>query len=219
MEPWLEDAKKFEHENNFYLSSDKSRIGKLLTHFKIFELIKDIPGDIVECGVFKGCSLIRFATFRDLMGLSSEKKIYGFDIFGDFPQTSYEPDKKLRQHFIDVAGSQGLTIDQLYLALENKNISNVELIKGDILNTVPEFKINNGDVKISLLHIDTDIYEPAITILDTLFDLLSIGGVLVLDNYNVFPGETQAVNEFLNNKKDKIRKLVFSDTPHFYIKE
>ena len=59
MNPW-------QYENLFYLTSDK-RILKLLDHYEIYKKILKVKGDIVECGVFKGASLIRFLTFRDLI--------------------------------------------------------------------------------------------------------------------------------------------------------
>ena len=42
---------------HIYLKSDISRIGKLLYHYEIYKKIQNIPGDIIECGVFKGSSL------------------------------------------------------------------------------------------------------------------------------------------------------------------
>ncbi len=47
------------------------------------------------------------------------KKI-GFDAFGKFPNTDFSEDKELRQHFIDVAGREGISKKQLYDVLENK---------------------------------------------------------------------------------------------------
>jgi len=41
----------FEYENNFYLSCDINRISKILAHYEIYKMIKDVPGAIVECGV------------------------------------------------------------------------------------------------------------------------------------------------------------------------
>ncbi len=77
-------SRSFEYENDFYLSSDITRIGKILAHYELYKMVLDIPGFIVECGVFKGTSLIRFATFRDLLGNSFSKKIIGFDTFEGF---------------------------------------------------------------------------------------------------------------------------------------
>jgi hypothetical protein len=64
----------FEYENNFYLSCDNSRIAKLLAHYELYKMVSNLPGAIVECGVFKGTSLTRFATFRDLFSNSHAKK-------------------------------------------------------------------------------------------------------------------------------------------------
>ena len=50
----------------FHLKSDVSRYGKLLSHYEIYKQILSIPGDIIECGVFKGVSLLQFASFRYL---------------------------------------------------------------------------------------------------------------------------------------------------------
>ena len=56
----------YESENIFYLKSNASRLRKALFHYEIYKKISSIPGDIFELGVFRGCSLVRFATYRDL---------------------------------------------------------------------------------------------------------------------------------------------------------
>ncbi len=60
--------KDFLWENSFYLSCDITRISKSLAQYELFKLVQDVPGAIVECGVFKGASLVRFAAFRELLG-------------------------------------------------------------------------------------------------------------------------------------------------------
>lgn len=213
-------AKSFEYENNFYLSCDSSRISKILAHYELYKKALSVPGVIVECGVFKGASLSRFVMFRDLFENSHSKKIVGFDAFGEFPITNYNDDKIFRQNFIDDAGEEGISTDQLYQVLENKGLNqNVELIKGDINNTVPEYIEKHPELKISLLNLDTDIYEPAVTILEKLYPRITNGGILIIDDYGVFPGETKAVDEFLKGKKVKIRKFPFAKTPSYIIKE
>ena len=89
----------------------------------------------------------------------------------------------------------------------------------DINKTVPEYLKSHPKLKISLLNLDTDIYEPAVTILDTLYPRIVKGGILILDDYKVFPGETKAVNEYFKGKKFKIEKFPFSSTPHYIIKK
>ncbi|HHT9135730.1 MAG TPA: TylF/MycF/NovP-related O-methyltransferase [Candidatus Wunengus sp. YC60] len=212
-------TKYFEYENGFYLTSDISRIGKLLAHYEIYKKILDLPGEIVECGVFKGASLIRFATFRDLLESPFSRKVIGFDVFGEFPETHYVPDKHFVKSFIESAGKTGISIEKLKEVFEHKKTINYELVKGDINQTIPEYANKNPQLKIALLHIDTDVYEPAVTILENLFDRVVRGGIIAFDDYGTFPGETKAVDDFFTDKKNIIRKLSISHIPSYIVKE
>jgi hypothetical protein len=212
-------TKAFEYENDFYLSCDNSRIAKLLAHYEIYKMVSDIPGAIVECGVFKGTSLTRFATFRDLLSNSLAKKIIGFDVYGKFPETNFEQDQSPRQRFIDSAGDESISVEQLNEVLQHKGIDkNVELVKGDIIQTVPSYVNSHPELKISLLNLDTDIYEPASVILEFLFPRIVRGGVLIIDDYGVFPGETAAVDEYFQDKDVVINKFPFCMTPCYIVK-
>ncbi len=217
----LPDRKKaFEYENNFYLSSDITRLGKMLGHYELYKMAQDMPGAIVECGVFKGISLIRFATFRNLFGSVFAKKIVGFDTFGKFPETNFEPDKKPRQRIVDIAGEEGISRQQLTDVLKYKGIDSlIELVEGDITKTVPAYVEAHPELKISLLNLDVDLYEPSVTILEYFYPRIVKGGVLILDDYDVWPGETKAVDDYFKGKGVKIHKLPFSMTPCYVVKE
>ena len=211
--------KSFDYENNFYLSCDSSRIAKILAHYELFKMINHLPGVIVECGVFKGSSLARFSMFRDLFSNSLSKKIIGFDAFGKFPETKFQNDKKYRRKFITSSGEEGISKMQLMQVLKNKKTErNVELIKGDITKTVPKYLKDHPELKISLLNLDTDIYEPSVTILENLFPRIVKGGILILDDYGSFPGETKAVDDYFKHKDIEIKKFSFTTTPCYIIK-
>lgn len=213
-------SRAYEYENEFYLSCDKQRIGKLIAHYELFKMSRNVAGEIVECGVFKGASLVRFAMFRKLFESAFEKKIIGFDSFAEFPQTNFEEDKKLRDHIVKEAGEQSISTDQLMEVLKNKGCENsVELIAGDITVTIPEYIKNNPDIRISLLNLDTDIYEPSVTILENFYPKLEKGGILILDDYNVFPGETKAVDDYFKEMDIEIKSFPFSNTPCYLIKK
>ena len=92
----ITDKDIFDIENSFYLLSDPYRIGKLLGQYEIYKRIVNIPGSIVECGVFKGISLIRFLTFRDLF--FQQKKVIGFDAFGKFPKQEIKEEPEIKQN-------------------------------------------------------------------------------------------------------------------------
>ena len=216
--PKLEKA--FEYENNFYLSCSINRISKILAHYELYKMVRDLPGAIVECGVFKGASLIRFAAFRNLFGSPFSKKIIGFDTFDEFPQTSYSQDIKLRNQFVDAAGSICIAKQQLLDVLEYKNTDQfIELIEGDINETVPKYVEEHPEFRISLLNLDADIYEPTKTVLEYLYPRVVNKGVLILDDYGVFPGETSAVEEYFNGNALKIKKFPFCMTPCYVLKD
>lgn len=217
----LPDFKKaFDYENDFYLSCDINRMSKVLAQYELYKKIVDISGEIVECGVFKGASFSRFAMLRGLFNNIHAKKLIGFDIFGEFPETEFTDDKEMRRKFIEEAGSQSISKEQLEQVLIHKGLyKNVDLVSGDIVKTVPEYVKLHPELKISLLNLDTDIYEPAVTILENLYPRVVYGGVIIFDDYGTFPGETKAVDEFFSERKVVIRKFPFAMSPSYIIKE
>ncbi len=215
-----EFTKAFEYENNFYLSSDVSRMAKTLAHYKFYEMTADLPGAIVECGVFKGISLIKLATFRQLIGPPFSKQIIGFDTFGQFPDTEFAPDKKMRQYHLDTAGGESISRQQLLEVLKRKGIDrDIQLIEGDITKTVPDYVKSHPELRISLLNLDVDIYEPSVAVLEELYPRLVPGGVILLDDYGFFPGETQAVDDYFKGKNVKIQKFPFALSPAYIVKD
>lgn len=209
-------AKSWEYENNFYLSCDVTRISKVAAHWELFKMVNGLAGHVVECGVFKGASLVRFAAFRELLGSTYSKRIIGFDTFGTFPQTLYGPDVAVRERFVQAAGEESIGVEQLEEVLERQGTNrNVELVAGDITVTVPEYVEAHPELRISLLNLDTDIYEPARVILEHLYPRIVPGGLLVLDDYGTFPGETDAVDEYFEGASPAIEKLPLAMTPCF----
>lgn len=198
-------------ENGFYLTSEVSRVHKLLAHYELYKSICHLPGQIIECGVYKGASLLRFATFREALESPYSRKIIGFDAFGKFPPSEGEHDKAFIRKF-EEAGGNGLSKREIEDVLAYKKLSNIELIEGNICNTVPEYVNQHPELKIALLHIDVDVYEPSKIILEKLFSRVVSGGLVVLDDYGTVEGETRAVDEFntLN-----VEKLPISHVPSF----
>jgi Macrocin-O-methyltransferase (TylF) len=212
--------KTYDYENYFYWTCDNQRIGKLLAHHELFKMSADIEGAIIECGLFKGASFIRFAVYRNLFLNSGSKKLIGFDSFGKFPDAKFEPDIKMRFDFVKECGEESISTEQLMEILKFKHCDkNVELIAGDITKTIPDYIAKNPDLKISLLNLDVDLYEPSVTILEHLYPRLQKGGILILDDYGIYPGETKAAEDYFKDKKVTIKKFPYSMTPNYLIKD
>ena len=80
---------------------------------------------------------------------------------------------------------------------------------------MPEYVARHPELKISLLNLDTDIYEPACVILEHLYPRIVPGGVLVLDDYGTFPGETKAADDYFKDRNVRIQKFPYAMTPCF----
>jgi hypothetical protein len=205
------------YENGYHLTSDITRIGKIMAHYELYKRTVDLPGHVVELGVFKGASLVRFATFRDLLESPFSRKIIGFDVFGEFPDPACEIDRKFVAGWKAGAGPCGLSTEEMDAVFSLKGIRNYELVKGDIAESVPKYLAAHPQLRISLLHIDTDIYEPAAAALRHLYGRVVKNGVIVLDDYGVEHGGTRAVDEFFQDKEVLIKKLPFSHASPAYI--
>jgi hypothetical protein len=213
----------WKYENLFYLTSDKKRILKLLDHYEIYKKILNVKGDIIECGVFKGASLIRFLTFRDLIEKKHKRKVIGFDAFGKFPHPKkYYKNNKADKVFAkrhDNNIGLGINIKLLKKYLKKKKLTNYDLVKGDVLKTLPNYLSKNKKLKISLLHLDLDVYEPTRFALDTLYKNISKNGIILLDDYTHIKGATLAVDEFIKKNKLKVYKVSKNGRPYYFQKK
>ena len=217
----LHSEKIWDYENGFYWFSPVNRISKLLSHWEIYKKTLNIPGEIFELGVMKGASFIRWASFREILESSDSRKIVGFDVFGKFPihENANTEDKQFIYKYEEDCGD-GLDIEELEQILTSKGFPNTELHKGDVFETIPEYLNNYPQTKLSLLHLDMDTYHPTLFALDQLWDRLSSGGALILDDYNAVAGATNAIDEFLEKRgiKENLRKTNFYKVPSYLIK-
>jgi len=205
-------------ENIYHLKTGTDRISKLLYQYEIYKKILKLPGDVVECGVFKGASFVRFLTFRFNLESQFKRKIYGFDVFGKFPEAQNKLDIKFLKKWKKNAGD-GILKHELDILLKKKHFKNFQLIKGEVQKTIPKF-LKKNNLKISLLHLDMDVYEPTRFVLDNLFSKIVKGGIILIDDYQTVYGATKAIKEFLKkNKKLKLQKLRFNSVPWFIIKK
>lgn len=216
-----DENKDFFYENGFYLTSQPYRIGNILAHYEVYKKITALPGIVLEIGVFKGASLIQWATFRELIENEKSRKIIGFDMFGQFPQSkAIKSDIQFIEKWNNKFSNEFISKQEIYQSLAHKNISNVTLIEGDIRETLPKFLKDNPALRIALLHIDTDVYEPCKVTLDLCWDKVVKGGIILFDDYATIEGETIAVDEFFKDKKKRFYKFSFShEKPSYIIKD
>lgn len=211
--------RKFEYENGFYATADPTRFSKFVTHLEFFRQTSNVRGEIVEFGIFKGNSFFRWIKFRDLLEQTGSRKVIGFDIFGDFPEAGFEGDKSKRDAFVaETNGGKSISYEEINELLHAQNLhKNVEIIKGDILKTLDDYLEMNPHLKISLLHIDVDLYEPTKHVLEKLYDKVTTGGIIIFDDYGAFAGTNKAVDDFFAGKAE-VKKLPYSNAISYIVK-
>ena len=170
---------------------------------------KNIEGDIVECGVWKGGNLILCGLM--LKAFNLDRLIWGYDTFTGMSEPTeddykiYNPKSKtfslVRDKWLAKQKSQGVT-DWHYVAMDkvassfSKEVGtdNLKLISGKVEDTL--VVKDNVPEKISILRLDTDWYESTKVELEVLFPRLQKGGVLIIDDYGCWAGSKKAVDEF-----------------------
>ncbi len=172
-----------------------------------------IPGDIVECGVWKGGSMMAVA--MTLLSLKhATRDLFLFDTFEGMPKPNeidVSPvDGKASDWFDDRRTGQNTSdwcyasLDDVKRAMERTGYENskIHFVKGLVEETIPQ----NAPRSISLLRLDTDLYESTLHELSYLFPRLVHGGVIVIDDYACWLGCQKATHEYL--AKNKITLLL-----------
>ena len=190
----------YEYIDQFALYAGEHTIGNKLFTYELLKKASKVPGDIVEFGCWKGSNLMFLAKLKTLLEPHSSKKIIGFDNFSGLPD-SIDVDG---DYAVDQAGRYCGNEEVLRSAIELFGYQDlVELVVGDATETIPSYIKNNRDIVLSFAYIDFDLYEPCKVALELIEDSLSVGGIIAFDEAcdKKWPGETQAMKEFLANSK------------------
>jgi O-methyltransferase len=166
---------------------------------------QNIPGDIVECGVFKGGSMLMMAKTVQAAEDKTYRRFWLYD--------TYEGMSEPSEHDVSLLGATAH--DKYRASLREDGTSNwnradlesvqalfaanaaglpVVFVKGKVEDTLVDTE--NIPKAISILRLDTDFYESTKTELEVLYPLLSDSGVLIIDDYYHWHGARQAIDEY-----------------------
>jgi hypothetical protein len=198
--------------------ASRQAIAKFLARYEIFKQILDVNGSVIECGVLHGGGVLAFAKLSAILEPTNHvRKIIGFDTFEGFPSV-HAVDHKGDSSHLRVGALTGSPLDDVQRAVDlfdvNRplaHIPKIELVKGDLCKTAPEYVAANPHLVVSLLYLDVDLYEPTKAALEHFVPLMPKGAIVVFDQLNakMFPGETRAVDEVLGLKKIRIQRFTF----------
>ncbi len=152
----------------------------------------DIEGDIAELGVYRGL------TAKLIHYYMPERRLHLFDTFAGFTDRSVIAEQQntrlsiLASHFADT------TLDNVKRQIAPKN-TNVFFYQGYFPESIPE---DFAALRFALVHLDADLYEPTVEGLKFFYPRMSEAGMIVVHDYNAWPGARKAVDEFFSDKKE-----------------
>jgi hypothetical protein len=180
-----------------------------------------IKGCVVECGVHHGGGLMAWAKLSAaLEPYALDRRIFGFDTFEGFPSVS---EKDLSQVANEQTAVGGLAtsydvhseLSELIVEFDSNRFLNqyqkVFLVKGDALETIPNFIEEHPYLLVSLLFLDFDLYEPTSVALEHFLPRMAKGSVLAFDELNNpwWPGETLAALKKFDLNTKTINRFSF----------
>ena len=213
-------------ENNS-LFFRRVNFAKQLAHIDVFSRTIDLPGSIVELGVFKGSSFMTFLKLCDIHCAGDTlKRVIGFDTFSGFVGIDPKDGSRNVKRDLVPGGFNAetfLPVLEAAIQLEQADsfiprFQRAELVKGDVSKTIPQYVKDHPGLRISLLHLDLDLYEPTKVALEYLFPRVVAGGIVLLDEYAMegFPGESAAFDEYFGAHRPVLKKFPFISTPGGY---
>ena len=160
------------------------------------------------------------AIARSIHGIADDKTIYGLDSFSGFPADAVSNrdlgwGRKLR-HVRRKFRFCADTPRRLKHIFRQFSV-NAQLVPGYFSDTLPRFR----DHRFCFVHLDCDIYSSYKECLETLYDQLVPGGVIVLDEWNtrIWPGARLASKEFFSGRPEDVQTCTTSERHCFYIRK
>lgn len=193
--------------DNTYSMASVQRLVNTLKSCK-YVVKNNIPGDFVECGVWRGGNGIVAKKIFEALG--SDKKVWMFDTFEGMTKPSDEDVNaktciKAEEKYHKTLGKTHsnwcyASIDDVKKNCKASSIkmSEVKFIQGDVCKTLIEPK--NLPQKIAVLRLDTDWYESTKMELEVLYPRLEKNGVLIIDDYGHWQGSRKAVDEYFSTQ-------------------
>lgn len=182
--------------------------------YALFQAVKyivqnKIPGDVVECGVWRGGSMMLIAYALQHFGDTS-RQLYLYDTYAgftepedidiDFDGQAMKPVWTQATHKGLKMGFGGSVEDvRANLRLTGYPEEGMHFIAGDVLQTIPATLPS----RIAVLRLDTDWYKSTLHELQHLYDLIVPHGVMFIDDYGWCRGARQATDEFFGDRSFK----------------
>ena len=156
-------------------------------------LADDVPGDLMETGVWRGGSAIFMRGALHAYG-DRHRRVWAADSFAGLPRPDEEqyPADADDGHWKAAYLAVGLDEVKANFARYGLLDERVQFVVGWFRDTLPTCPVE----QLSVLRLDGDMYESTAVALRSLYPKLSVGGYAIVDDYGAVPACRQAVDDF-----------------------
>jgi len=202
----------YDSYNNLMFSGDSRVFNKMIKKTELYLQVKDLAGDILEFGVFKGAGMALFLNLKMMYEPNSLMKVIGFDYFNSESLTNSLDglNKTMMSTVLNRASTKELSIESVNKRLSVFNNGMYKLIEGEAVANTVKYDTDNPGARIKLLYMDLDLGEPTYNILKILWNKVVKNGIIVFDEYGYHKwDESNGVDKFIKEIEGQYR---FIDT-------
>ena len=200
---------------NFPRYVRRQQLKRFLALYEIFKRVLTVKGSVIEIGVFRGFGLMSWAKLSAMLEPENlTRRIYGFDTFAGFPSVhGNDANAVAMPHEGALEANSYEELQALIMEYDKDrflgHIEKVRLVKGDIVQTIPQFVQQHPHLVVSLLFLDADLYEPTKVALDQILPRMPKGAIVAFDELDnpQWPGETLALLDHPGIRSLRLERL------------
>lgn len=212
------------------LTLGERHIEQICLMYELYKMIQEVPGMILEFGVFYGKNLANLLNLRNLLEPKvHSRRIVGFDTFTGLKDVDPEFDSismGVQEGDFKTTDGYRTHLEKFLHARAGYTVGTSgqhswELVDGHIEESLPKWLEQNRGATVALACFDMDLFKPTEFALRNILPICTKGSVLMFDNaaYSKWFGEGMALQSVLEIREQKLRKLPFSNESYFLVLE
>lgn len=214
---------------HFPVLARRQWLKRFLAHAELFKMTMQVPGDILEVGVFRGLGLLTWANLLEIYCLGDRTKVvWGMENWAGFQQLSEQDGQPVEssgkhQGGFNPNSFRNEVFDAIQLFDSDRFVPwkpRIRMVDGDAGASIVDLLNEAPGVRFSLVHFDVDLYAPTLAVLEQVWTRVPVGGVLIFDEYGIadWPGESQAVDEFLqHHPTQRLQTFTWTNAPGAFL--
>ncbi|MCU0321277.1 MAG: TylF/MycF family methyltransferase [Chitinophagaceae bacterium] len=212
----LKSIVSFPTDSSLFISKPRNQQSeRLVTYYELYKLIKHLNGSILKCGITHDEAFSYFSFFKQI------------NQYGHQPMVAFEKNPSLFEVTKHNNKEEGIAVKNIHTKqvgaaqqnlIEKGITEKIEFVPGLLNNSIPEYLIQNPELKIALLTIDIDDFESTLTAMQYFYPRIVSGGILIMNNYYKKSAENMAIQEYFVGHDIIIRHFSLEKGPHYIVK-